>query len=88
MLEISTPGAEERLGVNFADIYDQSDLFQWAPLPLPHACCDSNAFTSSHVRLLQFRQRTWVLSDLMECLVKGESCSPYPLNCDAVPPRV
>lgn len=27
MLEISTPGAEERLGVNFADIYEQSNVF-------------------------------------------------------------
>ena len=28
MLEISTPGMEERLGLNFADIYEQSQLLQ------------------------------------------------------------
>lgn len=32
MLEVSTPGMEERLGVNFADIYQQSGVYQCVPL--------------------------------------------------------
>lgn len=30
MLEISTPGMEERLGVNFADIYQKSSVYRSA----------------------------------------------------------
>lgn len=30
MLEISTRGMEERMGVNFADIYEQSKVMQYA----------------------------------------------------------
>ena len=34
MLEVSTPGMEERLHVDFADIYEKSDVFRCAPPPL------------------------------------------------------
>ena len=32
MLEISTPGMEDRLGINFADIYEHSSVFRSALL--------------------------------------------------------
>jgi hypothetical protein len=37
MLEVSTPAAEQRLGLDFADAYRKSELFKCAACRLPRA---------------------------------------------------
>ena len=36
MLEVSTPGAEQRTGVDFAEVYKGSEFARWASLALPN----------------------------------------------------
>ena len=36
MLEVSTPGAEQRTGVDFAEVYKGSEFAKWALLALPY----------------------------------------------------
>ena len=39
MLEVSTPAAEQRMGLDFADAYRKSELFKCAARSAPRAGC-------------------------------------------------
>ena len=39
MLDISTAGEEERMGINWADIYDKSPLCKWVHVAAHEASC-------------------------------------------------
>ena len=48
MLEVTMPGNEQRLGVDFADVYQQSNLNRWAESAVHHTCMCNKSFNSEN----------------------------------------
>lgn len=46
MLEVTTLAQEDILGINFAEVYRNSDLYRYVPLDQPQNCV--SAFCSCH----------------------------------------
>ena len=53
MLQISTPGMEKSIGIDFADAYKQSEVFRYSCLLNQHSLIDSGLSASSSLCLFQ-----------------------------------
>lgn len=74
MLEVSSVGSESRMGVNFAEVYEDSKFAKYAPAAaavwLEHVCCCSTALQRAHVMprvflehcLLESAPQSWSIS--------------------------